>query len=333
MKIIKLNISEPGWPLANPNFSYLRQTPKYSGVWGDYQFVVNSPIQQCDYWVVFEHLDKTESCFCPPENTIFITGEPPSLQHYQQIFLDQFSHIISCIKEIDHKHLYLYVQGHPWFVNKNFDELSNIQEFKKNKKMSLITSNKTFTDGHKKRYQFSLKLKEYYKDQIDLFGNGIASFSDKWDVLSPYRYSIVIENFKHNDWMTEKLFDCYLAECFPFYYGCNNISSYYDKNSFVEIDIEDFDDCIEKIDRVINNPDHYPEHHRYILDSKERTLMQYNLFPNIIRFIEKNNLSPSQQKEWITIKSNDKNLKFTPWNFFKKIKNVPFLLKIRGEGR
>jgi hypothetical protein len=311
MRIVKLNIPEVGWPLASPGFSFFRQTPKNSGIWGDYQFFINSPIKQCDYWVVFEQIKSSESCYCPPENTIFITGEPPSMSHYNQNFLNQFSHVISSNKKIYHKHLYPFIQGHPWFVNKNYDELSIINKIDKSKELSIVTSNKILTQGHRKRFQFAMKLKEYFGDRIDLFGNGIIPFRDKWDVLAPYKYSVIIENYKCDDWLTEKLFDCYLAECFPFYYGCENISRYYDAESYEEVDIEDFDGCINKIEKILENPLHYGEHQPYIRASKFRTLNKYNLFPNIINFIETHNLLPSQLKEYNTLHQNHGNSKIS----------------------
>ena len=321
---IKLSIPTPGWPLSDQKNPYLRQTPHNSGVWGNYRFFVNMPIEQCDYWVVFGDLeDKTESCCCPKNNTIFITGEPPSLTHYDQDFLDQFSHVISSHTDIKHENLYNYIQGHPWFVNKSYDELISHDTILKTKEISIITSNKVFSEGHKKRYEFALTLKDHFGDKLDLFGSGIVPFQDKWDVLAPYKYSIGIENCKCDDWITEKLFDCYLTHTFPLYFGCSNISKYYHEQSFAEIDIYDIEGSIKNIEHILNQPDHYREHLPYVLQSKERTLNKFNLFPNIINYIEGKNISPLQAKEHIVIKKSNpkinaiRKLKQSITRFFK----------------
>lgn len=50
---------------------------------------------------------------------------------------------------------------------------------KKTKLISVITSNKAFTKGHLKRIEFVEKLKAYYGDKLDVFGQGFNSFEDK----------------------------------------------------------------------------------------------------------------------------------------------------------
>ncbi|WP_321504096.1 glycosyltransferase family 10 domain-containing protein [uncultured Methanoregula sp.] len=325
MITIKLDIPRFGWPLADLKNPFLRQTPNNSGIWGNYQFFVNTPVKECDYWVVFDDLENsTESCRCPRDNTIFITGESPSFTHYDQRFLDQFAHIISSHKDIKHKNLYNYIQGHPWFVNKSYDELVSLTMVPKTKEISLITSNKTFSDGHKKRYEFALDMKEHFGDRLDLFGNGIVPFQDKWDVLAPYKYSIIIENFRCDDWITEKLFDCYLAHSFPFYFGSTNTSKYYNEQSYAEIDIYDSEGSIKKIESILNETDHYQKHLPSVLQAKEQTLNRYNLFPNIIHYIEQEKLSSLKSNGDILLKKRDptinpiKNLKLSISRFFSR---------------
>jgi hypothetical protein len=324
---IKLSIPRPGWPLADQIQPYLRQTPHNSGIWGNYRFFVNEPVEQCDYWVIFGNLEKNkELCYCPPDNTIFITGESPSFTHYDQQFLDQFSHIISCHKELKHKNLYNYIQGHPWFVNKSYDELMAIDFVKKIKEISIITSNKTVSKGHKNRYEFALKLKEHFGDRLDLYGNGISTFQDKWDVLAPYKYSVVIENDKYDDWITEKLFDCYLAHTFPIYFGGGNLSKYYNKQSYAEINISDLEGAIKTIELILDQDDFYQKHLPFVLQSKEKTLNSFNLFQNIIKYIEQKELNSFNPKEQILLKKSDpdpsdnifKNLKFYISRFFNR---------------
>lgn len=81
---VKVSTSFPGWPLA-------RQTPGASSVWGDYRFMIDQPIEECDWWVVYEGPLKVEHAHCPPENTVFISSEPPSLARYPRPFLEQFA--------------------------------------------------------------------------------------------------------------------------------------------------------------------------------------------------------------------------------------------------
>lgn len=301
MYIIKLTAPVHGWPLSSQKEPYLKHTPKYSGIWGNYQFFVNSPIETCDYWVVFEQLENNESCICSPKNTILITGEPPSIKKYRPDFLNQFEHIITCHKNIVHQNVHHHIQGHSWFVNKNYDELSSMGDIKKTRNISIITSNKVTTEGQRKRYEFALKLKDYFGDRIDLFGNGILKFEDKWDVLAPYKYSMIIENERCDDWITEKLFDCYLAHTFPFYYGCSNIMNYYNDKSYVIIDINDIKKSINIINNILEKETFYLEHLNHVLEAKKMTLEKYHLFAIIVDYIENNNINADNKKEIITI--------------------------------
>jgi hypothetical protein len=72
---VKLSTIVPSWPLV-------RQTPGSKGIWGDYQFFIDQDIEECDFWVVYAGFAKTERALCPPENTILITGEPPTCLLY-----------------------------------------------------------------------------------------------------------------------------------------------------------------------------------------------------------------------------------------------------------
>src|SRR5260370_25233007 len=104
---VKLTFPYPEWPL-------LRQTPQQSGVWEGYHFYVNEPIEECDYWVVCDHLLTTESTYCPRENIILLTWEPPSIRTYEASFLKQFSKVITSQRGLDHKNVVFSQQAHPW---------------------------------------------------------------------------------------------------------------------------------------------------------------------------------------------------------------------------
>ena len=195
---VKLTFPYLDWPL-------LRQTPNLTGIWKNYMFFINENIKECDYWVVFDHLLEKDTTLCKPNNTILITGEPHPIKKYNKNFLAQFATVVTCQKEIEHKNVLHFLQGHPWFINKSYDDLHNATLVEKTKLISIIISNKRFTDGHEKRYKFALRLKTYFGEKLDLYGRGIRDFHDKWDVLAPYRYTVAIENFLWDDWATEKL--------------------------------------------------------------------------------------------------------------------------------
>ncbi|MNJ97622.1 Glycosyltransferase family 10 (fucosyltransferase) [compost metagenome] len=289
---VKVTFPYPQWDL-------LRQTPQSSGVWGNYKFHINEDIESYDYWFVFNHLllDK-EFANCPRENIVLLTGEPFEISQYEQSFLNQFAHIITCQREIKHKSVTYLHQGHPWFVGanykngsysdftKSYDELINLKTIKKTKKLSIITSDKLFTEGHRKRYEFAMALKDYFGEDIDLFGRGVKDFSDKWDVLKDYKYSIAIENASIDDWMTEKIYDCFCAHTFPIYYGCPNLNKYFSEDAFSRIDIDDIEGSKKLIEKLLTDTNHYETSLSSIINAKNHYLNNYNFFPLIVNFIE-----------------------------------------------
>ena len=183
--------------------------------WGNCEFYINSGIEVCDYWVVLYDLPEKDSASCPPSNTIFVTGEPISVKKYSKNFLKQFGTVITAQEHIAHPHVITTHQILPWYVHKTYDELVAMSPPEKKCLLSIVSSNKRFSKGHEQRYQFALALKSYFGDRIDLFGRGIRGFDDKWDVLAPYEYSIVIENSSSPYYVTEKLTEAFLSYTFP----------------------------------------------------------------------------------------------------------------------
>ncbi len=290
----KVTLTFPyAWPL-------MRQTEGGRGAWGNYQFYLNDEIDDCDFWIVFTDFNlKKEMCDCPQENVVFLPSEPFSIAKFTPRFLKQFSLIITCQREIIHSNVSHFIGGHPWFVNKSYDELVNIDHVTKTRKISLITSNKVFTDGHKKRLEFAYKLKDYFNDDLDMFGRGINDFDDKWHVLAPYDYSITMENSYYDDYLSEKFFDCLLAYTHPLYYGCPNAEKYFSDQSFSRIDIKNFDASVETIETILNDKHHYQNHLNYVRAERLKVLNKYNLFPLLVSYME--NMNGNAKKQKVTI--------------------------------
>tara|TARA_B100000886_G_scaffold326351_1_gene272765 strand:- start:1529 stop:2227 length:699 start_codon:yes stop_codon:yes gene_type:complete len=193
----------------------------------------------------------------------------------------------------------------PWWVgrrlnsNGSIDFVLNYNELKRNvtnktKLISVISSSKGFTKGHKDRISFVKKLGNYFGDYIDIYGNGINDFKDKWDTLKEYKYHVVLENSSLDNYWTEKLADNYLAECFPFYYGCSNISKYFDKGAYELININDFDKTIKIIEKGISN-NLYENRIDSIRKAKKQVMEEYNIFPMLIEVLKQNKLNLPKQ--------------------------------------
>lgn len=312
MKRIKLSI-------AQDNEKCNRQLPNSGFVWKGYEFIINQPCEEADYWVVYSKgKHETETCRVAPENTLFITGEPDSVYHYSKGYVNQFAKVLSCQEHLKHKNMVMSQPAQPWHIGKltkriegsrseeavaaeyshTYDDLKASAP-EKTKLISVITSNRAFTKGHRERIDFVMKLKEHYGDKLDMFGWGFNGFEDKWDVIAPYKYHIAIENASIPYYWTEKLADTYLGNAFPIYYGAKKVDEYFSKDAYIAIDIHDVDDAIRKIDNAIAN--NLAENRKVEIEkAKQLVLDKYNLFNLIVEQIQ--DMNPDAPKVQYTIK-------------------------------
>lgn len=305
MKIVKLSFHYD-WPL-------FRQTPQCLGEWGDYKFIIDRDLKECDFWIIYtEYGLETETVRCNPENIIFVPGECYNTSpRFSQKFLDQFGMLVTVQRELNHRNIKLLHNANPWFIGKSYDELQALGIPKKSKLISVISSNKVFTEGHRKRLDFVEKIKSHFGDQIDVFGRGIKDFDDKWDVIADYKYTIAIENDDSEDWVTEKFFDCLYARTLPFYYGCPNLENIVNKDTFIRIDIDNLEESIKTIEKTIE-ADEFEKRKNLLNTEAIKSLDTDQFFPFFEGILDtldadapKQNISLKQQNQFDNKKNNN----------------------------
>ena len=128
-----------------------------------------------------------------------------------------------------------------------FDVDKTIQMFPKNQfnRAVCITSAKAFLPGHNVRLNFIKNS----KDKIDLYGKGIKEVESKLDVLHNYAFALAIENniSKNDYYFTEKLVECIITGTIPIYYGCPNISKFFDTRGILTFNTQ------EELDNILDN--------------------------------------------------------------------------------
>jgi len=305
MHIVKISMSHPTWPI-------IRQTPGGLSRWGDTLFVINAEVKECDAWVVLDDLrNDVEQTICPPERTLFINLEPPTQKSYPVKFLSQFSTVVTCCGHyFEHPNIYETFPPVPWYLGislerhhvpesnvttvLNYDELKDLQPPKKNKLLSVICTSKAFTEGHLRRNEFIKRLVAHFGDEIDVFGDGSRFLHDKLEATANYEYHIVIENSCFPHYWTEKLSDAFLAWTYPIYYGCPNISEYFDPRSISVIDINSVEESIRTIEGILEQRPWY-DRLPLIAEARKRVLDEYNLFPMVIKLLQPSN-KPSEKR-------------------------------------
>jgi hypothetical protein len=258
-------------------------------MWDDHVFFINQPVQECDWWVVYEDLLVPEGAVCPPGHTILITGEPPSVKTYTQPFIGQFGKVVTCHTDLAHPNQVRSQQALPWHVGRHmrdgrnlgfwldYDGLKSLEPPAKDYLLSVIVSGKAGTAGHRRRLRFTQILSEHFGERLEVFGRGIRDVEDKWDVIAASRYHIVLENSAVRDYWTEKLSDAYLGWAFPIYYGCPNLADYFPDAAFVAIDIQDPKGSIRTIERTVAEGTFESEIDR-LRQARGLVLDRYNLF-------------------------------------------------------
>lgn len=272
---VKLDTCAVGWPWS-------RQTPGGHLQWGGMRFAVDHARQQSDAWVVFEELANEQTVLCPADRTVFICGEPDSIGVYPEEFLAQFHWVISGRDDLRHPRQIRLQQGHPWFVEKSFDELAAMTSVPKTRSVCVVSSDKAFTEGHRERLRFVDALREGLGGAIDVWGRGIRDFERKWDLLADYRYAVVLENFAGPDFLTEKLADALFAFCVPLYHGCTNLGRYFDAtSSVIPVDLQDAKGTVDLLRRLIADPTDYERRLPGLIDAREWYLRHGQFFANL----------------------------------------------------
>lgn len=131
--------------------------------------------------------------------------------------------------------------GGCWIDDRNYAVHS------KTKNLSMIYSSKNTLDGHRLRHEVADKA------DFDLFGAGARNPIDKKEeALINYRFSVVIENTKRKNYFTEKLLDCFATGTIPVYYGCENISDYFNTEGIITFDCkEEFESLLPSLTKEL----------------------------------------------------------------------------------
>lgn len=230
--------------------------------------------EQCNHFYLFEHYGKdydltihddythaiiinttTPELNIPKENVIGLAFEPYPLLNITTEFIEYAKKNIGRYFIGDCHHLPLPFIEHisyMWYSSTQ----RNIQ-FKENV-MSIIISNKNFAPGH----TYRKKIVEYIIQNqlpIDIYGYGSTQYiydriKGPFNNIEPYEsymFSICIENFQSNHYISEKIMSPIMVNCNPIYLGCRNIDNYLDGVIHLNGDLEH---DISVIKKILKNP-------------------------------------------------------------------------------
>jgi hypothetical protein len=158
-----------------------------------------------------------------------------------ETYKDNFEYVMTHDAELLSKYpdkTKLLIFGGTWIKNKNY------WMHEKTKNVSMIYSGKQYMTGHKMRHEVANSV-----NGIDLYGNGSPRpIRFKEEALLDYRFSIVIENSKTDNYFTEKLIDCFAVGTIPIYWGAPNVDSYFDSRGMIIVNsVEEIKEWVGKL--------------------------------------------------------------------------------------
>jgi len=281
-----------------------RQLPDSEAAWGRCSYVFDPDCQEYDWLVAYDDLsplagekfsERIEPLTCPADNTILVTAEPSGIKTYSSDFCNQFGAVITSQEPwaLEHRNIVRCQTAYPWFYGRNesgvisFDEIQANPPETKTRLISTVCSSKLGRAHtlHRARFEFTERLVRAMPE-IDRYGKGVRHLDDKADVLDSYRYHVAIENDAVPDYWTEKLADPFIGLSLPFYFGCTNASDYFPQDSFIPIDIFDFEGALKTIRRAIEDGE-YEKRLPYLREARRLVLEEHNLFALLSREIEK----------------------------------------------
>lgn len=143
-------------------------------------------------------------------------------EHYTAIFTHD-----ETLLELDSRFKFLLGNGF---------QIKRPKIFKKEKLVSMISSNKEGNAGYETRLEWVDRL----KDSVDLYGQGFKYIKLKEQGLCDYMFSVAIENNFYDTWITEKILDCFASGTIPIYLGTDKIKNYFNEDGIIFLN-DDFD--------------------------------------------------------------------------------------------
>lgn len=95
----------------------------------------------------------------------------------------------------------------------------------------------------------------------------------KCELFDTFQFSIIIENSQQKNYFTEKIMDCILTKTIPIYWGCPNISDYFDTTGWIILQTDSIDELKDKLTAL--TPDYYNKYIS-IIDKNYETAKQYS---------------------------------------------------------
>lgn len=215
---------------------------------------------------------------------LFDGCEPPLINNMENNIIENinlFDKIYTINKNIYEKYenTYQFVFGSCWVLTNvegldcKFQKNYNNQ-FSTDKKymISFIKSTKNFLPGHKLRHDIMDIISK--KREWTLFFPNNIPINEKKILFQESMFHLCIENSRYNNYITEKLIDCFMSYTVPIYWGAPNVSEHFNQKGIITFeDKKSLNDVLDKITEY-DFYDRLP----YILENYDIAFKKYAFF-------------------------------------------------------
>jgi hypothetical protein len=169
--------------------------------------------------------------------------------------------------------------------------------------VSYLTSDKNWCPGHILRQQIfealpekvgNLPILKHRSPGTSTEAKEVdkALVPDKIGFLEKPQFSIAVENSIHINNFTEKILDCFLTKTVPLYWGCPNLSEFFNMDSVLVFDTYD---CLVNLLKNLT-PEYYETHKIAVEDNYSKAMQYVDYFGRVDNAIREN-LNKTQTNE------------------------------------
>lgn len=256
-----------------------------------------------DWAVVFGKLENN-NIITPPKRTIFFSMEPSWSNNTDRCATEYSTHVFAPTNQIFTSNTQ-YVQEYISFMlyggrgdsEWGIQQMSN-WDLTKTLPCSMVVTNtgdyQWWVPAHSPTlYADRVAVAEVFLSNnlgVHVFGNGWKISGDckgeVWNkkiALTPYKFSVALENSHEKNYISEKFIDCLLTNTVPIYFGCTNIYNYYDDRGYIQLpDIKNLDEILYIMRNIMRDHDIlYKKMNPYCIQNKHLFFEKYNLLKKI----------------------------------------------------
>ncbi len=187
--------------------------------------------------------------------------------------------------------------GGTWIPKENY---LAIDTSKKQYQISNLTGFKSLSVGHTFRHQLYINQQFFQEFPIVFFRSSAPpiipeiltnplipkELTAKTILFDTFQFSIVIENTREKNCFSEKIIDCLITKTIPIYYGCDNISDYFDTTGWILLTDIDFLETLYQNLKTLT-PSYYQKYLPIVEENYQKALEVADLSTNYFRVLSK----------------------------------------------